>query len=386
MKAFMSMMTTDGLLLIVFKHTGKIITIYDFNLFGDEEDIFDDLDHLNADISNGNIYSLMYSKGNTIFEPIYENDENDIVNSIVKSDEDIQDITNVLYMFENSKRLTQDEIDKLYLVTRQVDNEIHVSIASDDISDGMKRTNKGSRSRSRKFKSFDGTPWFNLSALHYLNNKYKNHCVIIPNKKKPYEHTDVSIRWIQKKNKEGYLHVPKNFWSEFNKHLSHKDDKRLIVFPFGFTCLKSGGHANMLIYDLHTKTMERFDSAGVSYSGCLGNTTVDKQIQKLFIDKMGHGFIKKYLKPFTKHKIFQELQEAEKIKRIPSDPKYGFCSVWACWWSDLRMMNPDIKREKLIEYTLKKFKKLNLSLTEYIRNYSQYIVEHSEVTKKCLRK
>ena len=232
-------------------------------------------------------------------------------------------------------------------------------------------------------KYFDGTPWFNLVGMYYLTRKYKNNCVIIPYKKKPNDHTDVSIRWIQTKGDNGYLHVPKNFWKEFKRHLDHSHDKGFIVFPFGFSCLKSGGHANYMLYDIKNKTLERFDSLGKVNSKCLKAKDLDKKIVELFKDKMGEDFIKKYLKPFTKYKIFQELQDMEKVKKLQTDPKYGFCSVWACWWTDLRLSNPNHTRDELVEISLEKLLK-EKSLTSFIRKYSQNIIEHSKNVQSCL--
>ena len=101
---------------------------------------------------------------------------------------------------------------------------------------------------------------------------------------------------------------------------------------------------------------------------------------------MGDNFVKKYLKPFTKYKIFQELQDLEDDKKLPTDPEYGFCSVWACWWSDLRMSNPDHDRNQLIEIGLQKILDSDNTLTNFIRKYSQNIINHQERIYKYLNK
>ena len=151
------------------------------------------------------------------------------------------------------------------------------------------------RGKYNNLKYFEGTPWFNLVAMHYLTTKHKDSCVVIPYKNEPGDHTDVSIRWIQTKGKNGYLHIPKNFWKEFQKHLDHSSDKRFIIFPFGFSCIKNGGHANYLIYDIKNKILERFDSLGKVKSNCLNSEEVDKKIHELFTKKFGSNFVLKYL-------------------------------------------------------------------------------------------
>ena len=86
---------------------------------------------------------------------------------------------------------------------------------------------------------------------------------------------------------------------------------------------------------------------------------------------MGNDFVHKYLKPFNKYKIFQELQDNENVKKLETDPEYGFCSAWACFWVETRCLNPDISRDKLIKLTLDKIYENNITLTDFIRNYSQ---------------
>ena len=242
------------------------------------------------------------------------------------------------------------------------------------------------RNKYNNIKKFDGTPWYSLVAMYYLNNNYKNNCVIIPFKNIPDDHTDISLRWIQKKGKEGYLHIPDNFWTEFKKHLDHSRDKRFIVFPFGFTCDKSGGHANFMLYDVRNKTLERFDSIGKPVGSCLKVKDLDIKIKNLFIKNMGPGFVKKYLKPFTKFKIFQELQDEEDFKKLKTDPIYGFCSVWACWWIELRFLNPDMSRDELVEVALEELFNKYGTLTEFIRKYAQNIVNHAGHVSNCIKK
>ena len=229
--------------------------------------------------------------------------------------------------------------------------------------------------------TFEGNPWYNLIGMIYLNKKYNNSCVVIPSKKYPKEHTDVSLRWIQTNNTNGYIHVPDNFWKEFHKHLNHSSDKRFIIFPFGFTCKTSGGHATYLIYDVKNKILERFDSLGESSSTCLRAKNIDIKIKKLFEDKIG---IHKYLKPFSKYKIFQELQDEEN-EHLPKDQIYGFCSVWAIFCSDIRLSNPDIDRNELIRLTLNELLRNSESLTKFIRNYSAIIVDFGKKIKNKLK-
>jgi glutaredoxin len=227
---------------------------------------------------------------------------------------------------------------------------------------------------------FKGSPYLSFIAMCYLSNKHQNCCVVIPNCKYPKSHEEISLRWNEENNE---ISVPPNFWSRFNKCNSKK--KRFIVFPFGFTC-RGSGHANYMIYDTVKKSMERFEPYGEilniydkSLLPCV-NAPVDHAIKELFSKEMGESFIKQYYSPleFCPELSFQTLQEQEKY--IKSDPD-GFCSAWSCWYTDLRLLNPDVSSEILVTNTIKQLKKSPEKLTDFIRNYSSFIVDVSKIIK-----
>jgi len=257
---------------------------------------------------------------------------------------------------------------------------------------------------------FQGNSYFNTIGMYYLSHKHDDICVIF---NEPYEkdetistdwlddegehvhtdtcvllpkslnmiplnQTDVSLRWIQTKH-GGYISVPKpeeKFWQNFNKC----QNKRFVVTPFGFNCLDSG-HANYLIYDKHKKTLERFESYGQVDTSCLNNKNIDESIELLFKQNLGSDFISKYNKPldFLPKKNFQTYQEDEN-EMTDKDP-VGFCSIWSLWFIDLRLMNPNVPTKTLIIKAFNSLKKLKkekgISFTQFIRNYSHWIVEVS---------
>ena len=258
--------------------------------------------------------------------------------------------------------------------------------------------------------NFQGNSYFNTIGMYYLSHKHDNICVIfnepyekdktisthwLDNSKHehnescvllpkslnmiPPDQTDVSLRWIETKS-GGYISVPKpteKFWKNFKKC----SNKRFVVTPFGYNCLDSG-HANYLIYDKENKTLERFESYGAVDTTCLNNENIDKSIESLFKQNLGMDFIINYRKPldFLPKKNFQTLQENEnEMKR--NDP-VGFCSVWSLWFIDLRLLNPEVPTKKLIEQAFNALKKMKkdkgISFTEFIRNYSHWIVEVSK--------
>jgi hypothetical protein len=262
---------------------------------------------------------------------------------------------------------------------------------------------------------FVGSPYFNVVAMYFISHKHDNACVILAepyetdeNKiidwldGKDHEHDDecvllpkdlnhipnnqraVSLRYVEQKGKKtGYISVPKpekKFWDNFKKCKS----KRFVVMPFGFDCIDSG-HANWLLYDKKTKSLERFESYGkINDKKCLNPTDLDEKIEKLFKENLGDDYIQNYYHPlsYSPARNIQTLQEAEgeKLEVV------GFCSVWSCFWIDLRLSNPDIDRKELLNMAIKELKKIkkekNISFTQFIRNYSGLIVNVSKEIKK----
>lgn len=264
--------------------------------------------------------------------------------------------------------------------------------------------------------SFQGSSFFNVIVMYYLSHKHDNSCVILnePYETKPefnihwdksspkHKHTQscvllpkklsdipstqrmVSLRWVET-DKGGYISVPKpenEFWSRFNRCTN----KRFVVLPFGYDCVDSG-HANYLLYDKLTCSLERFESFGkVNDSKCLNPPNLDRKIKMLFQKNLGKEYVKKYYKPldYAPSRNFQAIQEAE--KEMNADDPVGFCAVWSAWYIDLRLSNPDIERRELVKGALTLLRNQSLSFTKFIRNYSAWIVDISEEIKKLYDK
>lgn len=260
---------------------------------------------------------------------------------------------------------------------------------------------------------FVGSSFFNVVVMYFLSHKHDNACVIfaepynidknkiiwfnqnndhdhdeacvhLPQKLNdiPGQQRDVSLRWIEEK-KGGYISVPEpkqKFWNKFRKCTS----KRFVVLPFGYDCIDSG-HANWLLYDKKTKSLERFESYGkINDRKCINNPLLDSKIESLFKEKLGAGYILNYYKPlsYSPQRNFQTIQENEG-EDIEIE---GFCSVWSCFWIDMRLSNPDIERDELVKIALRELRKIkkyeDISFTQFIRNYSGLIVDVSNEIKK----
>ena len=210
-----------------------------------------------------------------------------------------------------------------------------------------------------KSTNFKGTPLYSLKCMKYLAKKHNNVCIISPDVAYPTEHRDISLRWIEE---EESISVPKDFWKILKKC---NRSKRFKIFPFGFTCATGDGHANYMIYDSKTKSLERYEPLGLTFSKCISTSNLDKEIKKLFDQNMGEEFVKKYYKPldYLPKDNIQRLQMKEEVKK--GDPS-GFCVAWVTWWVDLRLSNPNSNRKDLSNIVIEKID----GFTDFIRNYS----------------
>jgi len=231
--------------------------------------------------------------------------------------------------------------------------------------DGSIKIPDGGKTNITKFR---GNPQYNLKVMKYLAKKHNEDCVVIPDTrlKQSLSQSEVSLRWNQTQtNKvDGYISIPKGFWKALDKC---KGSKRFVIFPFGFTCANGDGHANYLVYDVKSKSLERFEPYGHNPDKCLNAPGLDDAIKELLQTKWE---IKKYYKPldFMPKIGLQTLQEKE--KQLKKKDPTGFCSVWSAWYADLRLANPDMTRKQVINKATKQIEEKPESFTEFIRNYS----------------
>jgi hypothetical protein len=135
----------------------------------------------------------------------------------------------------------------------------------------------------------------------------------------------------------------------------------------------TNGHANLLLYDRETNTVERFDS----------NVDTSKKGSELYAEKQlylddclaryfSQTFAMEYLSPLDWcPSALQVSQERELTKGNVKGKISGFCQAWAFWYADLRLSNPDFTRDQVIELAMAKLKQRPETLTEYIISYAK---------------
>ena len=139
------------------------------------------------------------------------------------------------------------------------------------------------------------------------------------------------------------------------------------------------GHANLLLLDTRTGELERFEPHGMKSLPMYKEKELDTEIGKLFYEKLG---ITKYYKP--EHicpgpgpQSKQEKERRAQLKDLKDiiDLKSGTCVAWTMFYGDLRLRNPDIPREEIIELGLKHIHEQPQALTRYIVNFMYFLGE-----------
>jgi hypothetical protein len=216
-----------------------------------------------------------------------------------------------------------------------------------------------------------GTALTEYLSLLYLITKHDENCSpIIKNVKlNPFighQHYELIVDIGQSKYK-GF--VPRSFFKEFKKCM--KENKRFIISILG---IEKGtlGHANGLIYDTKTQTLERFEPHGATRF--YNSNRMDKVVQNMF--KAVDIPIKHYLKPldFCPRISFQSLEIKSTSSILQLDP-VGFCSYWSTWYMDIRLSNPHLDAKQVVGESIKAINENYDGFKEFIRSYAVFINE-----------
>lgn len=201
---------------------------------------------------------------------------------------------------------------------------------------------------------------------HYLNDIKNNY--FISKYKIKSRHIDVELY------KSIYiLYDIDNDTLEYSEKLPKiivKCNKRFISLVVTLTGT-IGGHANAIIIDKKTKTLERFEPHGFRIN-IYDMNKLDKHMN-IFAKK----FKLNYLSPINLGTSIGP-QSQEEQSRIFGDPG-GFCIIWSTAYVDIRLSNPNVSPEKLFDKVLIQLRDRNMRIRDYIRKYVKYLYNYREV-------
>jgi ankyrin repeat protein len=197
-----------------------------------------------------------------------------------------------------------------------------------------------------------------------LCNFYKSMGLIMSDR---CEFLNFELVWVNYK-----LYMIDNFTEMFIKCESYSKI-RFIIIPLGIE-MKTGSHANYLIYDKQIKELERFEPHG-------GTMPIGFDYNSRQLDNVLEQYILSidpditYIRPeeFIPKIGFQIMDaQEEKTHRI-GDPG-GFCALWSIWYVDQRLTYSHYSRDKLIKELFSNISQKGISYRNLIRNYSRNII------------
>lgn len=238
---------------------------------------------------------------------------------------------------------------------------------------------------------FTGTGLNEIMGIAYLKRKYPDLCFVLGNEnlysgigdtnRFVIDYSKYNILWDGKN-----LELPKDFKIYFTK-LINEAKCRFIIIPITLVPIipEESLHANYLIIDKERKIAERFEPHGGLSQYFYRTDNLDSEIIKLLDIKY------KYYQPIDFLPIvgFQTLQSYENfvylLNRV-GDPE-GFCAAWGLYYLDLRFANPDIEPKLLVKLGIEELLADSRELTDFIRDYSAYIIkERNGILNKIIKK
>jgi len=127
-------------------------------------------------------------------------------------------------------------------------------------------------------------------------------------------------------------------------------------------------HANVLFYDFKNSTVERFEP--------YGDSGIDEKIDDYLDEELTWNTGLTYLRPKDfLNKPGYQLISNEGVEQLKPGDFGGFCLGWCMWYVEHRLKNSNINPKILNQKTMEKMLHLDVTFTEYIRNYSNKLFD-----------
>lgn len=198
----------------------------------------------------------------------------------------------------------------------------------------------------------------------YLSNKYKN--LYIPKiNNLNNSHKDYSWIIYYEKNKID-IHPNLNMIINNIRRENNYDYALLFLSQTLDDDLK---HANIILYDFKNLTIERFEP--------YGDDGIESEIDDMLDEELSWNTGMKYLRPndYLPKPGYQLLSNENNIYNQKVGDFGGFCLGWCIWYVEHRIKNSKIDSIILNKKTLEKMLRLDDSLNEFIRNYSNKLFD-----------
>lgn len=187
------------------------------------------------------------------------------------------------------------------------------------------------------------------------------------------------------KNNEMYFFSP-YIIQGIHETIKKFPETKFILLKLTIISDKNFNHANILIYDVKEKYIERFDPYGKVHF--YQSKQIDKLLKVFFKDYFPDI---NYMSPadLTNGISFQIFSDERNNNNYVENDPIGFCVAWCLWYVEMRIKNIRINPKSLIKRTIHQINKNEDKFKDYIRNYSNYldseknnILEKAEIPKK----
>lgn len=146
-----------------------------------------------------------------------------------------------------------------------------------------------------------------------------------------------------------------------------------IVYPKGFR------HANAIIFDSKAKRLTRFEPNGSS------ENTIDTEMKYWLLSQEQlrtwtySGPTNFCPKPGPQSREnWMYVEEAYELAGLDRRETGGFCAAWSLLWIHMRLENPDLEDQELVDKLLRKSDR---DLSQYIRLYAEFVMQQIESNK-----
>lgn len=203
------------------------------------------------------------------------------------------------------------------------------------------------------------------SSLLYLTSSFKGDCVIMNRYGTQYGVRE--FPYLMMISGDLVVSVDESFLVQL-KNCYYNSNKRFIIWAL--TILNPGNgpdHANMMIYDKTTHSLERFEPHGVSNVEWVSRQEIDVKIKEFVNSDFGiPGFIEHYYAPldFCPVISFQRREEQREL---------GYCAIWSIWYAELRLLHPDKSREQIIMDAINSIDESKTGFYAFINDYANFI-------------
>lgn len=175
--------------------------------------------------------------------------------------------------------------------------------------------------------------------------------------------------------------IPPQLIESLQNTVQKYPDTKLIIIKLTIVNTNNLIHANILIYDVPNKQIERFDPYGkVPF---IKGDQIDNLLSSFFennLPEITYISLPKILNGVS----FQIFSDENNTLNYVENDSTGFCTAWCIWYVESRIKNPNIKPKSLIKRTIYQINKNEIKFKDYIRDYSNYLdIEKNHILEQA---